>query len=96
LSRACDDLGVVVAAADLAELMRAAVASHWRMLGSASRMTDGQCGDPRAADGEAADGEAADGEAADGEVVAMGHLRGKAEARRLGAARPQQMMRTSP
>jgi hypothetical protein len=31
----------------------------------------------------------------DGDVVAMGYLRGEAEAGRLGAARPQQMMRTS-
>jgi hypothetical protein len=34
--------------------------------------------------------------AADGDVVTTGHLRGEAEARRLGAARPRQMMRTSP
>jgi hypothetical protein len=34
--------------------------------------------------------------AADGDVATMGHLRGEAQARRLGAARPQQLMRTSP
>jgi maleylpyruvate isomerase len=39
----CDDGGMEVAAADLAQLTRAAVAAHWRMRTSTSRMTDDEC-----------------------------------------------------
>jgi maleylpyruvate isomerase len=46
LSFQCHDGGMDVAAADLAQLARAAVAAHRRMRTSASRMTDDECRAP--------------------------------------------------